>query len=470
MRQPIPNDWDNETWTCVQIEWPDSPIWIALLNGWLSQFKRGWSWDETTGDLLEVINIGWLIWLKNQALTACNGTPVPGPVIPPEINRQINACFGVECEDIMPCIDISHMVRYNAAGQLEVLNGCCEWVAVEGTPAAPTSPPIEDDPGQYNDPPIVATACGGAAAIVNAIYAVARCMWDATDESPVEIPYLSDGWWKIVKACVPQYTLKDKYITEGVLVCQVVQADGKSAEEVFDDTTRQNIICRLAVALKNPGNKLTDEDFGKVDTAFNFETGLSDSAVFGAAANCLGKAQLSNIWQTGCLDDTQDCDCPEAPLSQPYDLWTTYAWKYVYDFRQMTAAPAHLGIIEGSWLGNHGIVSSTSTQYRRAKGTINVDHNGGTAKVFLVLVKLPDGYSYANDPTAYMGTHQVMWPNNFGASLVWVQTMLPVTIDGGLQVDIPALLNDHFNDANYACEIQAIAFAGDGTDPIDLPL
>ena len=68
MRLPIPNDWDGQSYCAYHICWPDSTKWKALLMGWLTRPKRGWTWDEKTGDLMAVIEIGQQIYDLNIPL------------------------------------------------------------------------------------------------------------------------------------------------------------------------------------------------------------------------------------------------------------------------------------------------------------------------------------------------------------------------------------------------------------------
>lgn len=56
MRIWIPDDWDGETYCRYAICWPNSPKWLAILRGQVTEIARGWFWDETTGDLLGTLD------------------------------------------------------------------------------------------------------------------------------------------------------------------------------------------------------------------------------------------------------------------------------------------------------------------------------------------------------------------------------------------------------------------------------
>lgn len=78
MELPIPDDWTNADWLCVQVQWPNSPQWIALLQGFLTYATRGRVWDETTGSIQDVQAIGREIHDRNIPLVDCTGDQVNG--------------------------------------------------------------------------------------------------------------------------------------------------------------------------------------------------------------------------------------------------------------------------------------------------------------------------------------------------------------------------------------------------------
>src|SRR3970040_2523363 len=68
MKIPIPEDWDGETWKRFSVCWPDSPSWIALLNGFVTTPMRGRFWDERTGSIVGVQATGRQIFQNNDPL------------------------------------------------------------------------------------------------------------------------------------------------------------------------------------------------------------------------------------------------------------------------------------------------------------------------------------------------------------------------------------------------------------------
>lgn len=68
MENPIPFDWDGESWKRFCVCWPDSPQWLALLRGFLTYCTRGRSWDGRTGTIKDAQAIGWEIANNNLPL------------------------------------------------------------------------------------------------------------------------------------------------------------------------------------------------------------------------------------------------------------------------------------------------------------------------------------------------------------------------------------------------------------------
>lgn len=64
----IPNDWDGESWKCWSVEWPDSVMWFALLEGFISTPRMGRYWNGETGTITEAQVVGVEILDRNQIL------------------------------------------------------------------------------------------------------------------------------------------------------------------------------------------------------------------------------------------------------------------------------------------------------------------------------------------------------------------------------------------------------------------
>lgn len=51
MKMPIPSDWDGQSTCDYKVTWPNSDTWRRILRGLLTQPDISDFWDETTGDL-----------------------------------------------------------------------------------------------------------------------------------------------------------------------------------------------------------------------------------------------------------------------------------------------------------------------------------------------------------------------------------------------------------------------------------
>lgn len=56
MKLPIPDDWNGVDCCRWAVSWPDSPLWLGILDGLLSLPARGRFWDEGTGSIVNTQN------------------------------------------------------------------------------------------------------------------------------------------------------------------------------------------------------------------------------------------------------------------------------------------------------------------------------------------------------------------------------------------------------------------------------
>lgn len=62
---PIPGDWDGVSWCCHVVDWPASEQWQAVLHGLVATPTRGRFWDERTGTITDVQDVGLEIYSRN---------------------------------------------------------------------------------------------------------------------------------------------------------------------------------------------------------------------------------------------------------------------------------------------------------------------------------------------------------------------------------------------------------------------
>lgn len=242
MKLPIPDDWNGQDWTCVEIQWPNSAKWLAVLAGLLSQPMRGWGWDEQTGPTLPEVSIptvqaiAWDIWLRNQPFNSCSGVPI---VTPPEPQNGLYPAFGgMEVYDDMPCIDISHLLKIED-GVLYARDSCCEWIAIGRIAGLNQS--IGDDPtNPTGDPNFTYSACGKAAAIVNMVYKIIEASFDVASD-PLLLPTQLIG--KVEQAV--GYNLDNLWLSMLVLNAAASLALSQTYDDIASGVEKQAIICQL---------------------------------------------------------------------------------------------------------------------------------------------------------------------------------------------------------------------------------
>lgn len=67
MKYPTPKDYEGG-WTCVQVQWPNSPEWLGILLGLLTTPMQGRYWDERTGSIKDAQALARLAFEKKLSL------------------------------------------------------------------------------------------------------------------------------------------------------------------------------------------------------------------------------------------------------------------------------------------------------------------------------------------------------------------------------------------------------------------
>lgn len=341
MRVPIPDDWDGESWTCYQIQWPDSVLWQGILVGLLTMPNRGRYWDERTGSILDVKSVAMAIFSRNYPYIQCgdrNETQGQEPVI----------CFsgGSDCDSddeytgecLMGCSIPYGSLRWNN-GVLQ-FRYCGEWYDVEGSPAIDT--PITPD--NYTPPEIDGggySACGQATAVVEMVRQVITSIWDERNNSFWQ-------WWGHVKGDCPGIGLDAKWIVVAcqgavdIMLAEIASAGGYEPDP-FDESTWQSVLCALArdfstseVGIIN-GNDIRS----KLQSYFASEWGfdLLVNAMFVDALRGINRETFEEYALMGASYDEGDCECPTEsepllyatePDANGWYLGLPLEWTYTY--------------------------------------------------------------------------------------------------------------------------------------------
>jgi hypothetical protein len=471
MKLPIPADWNGEDWRCIQVQWPDSPYWLAMLNGWLSQFKRQRTWDETTGDIDAVKEIGWQIWLANMMLTSCDGTPTPP--LPPEIIEQFTYLFAgdsEECEDEMSgCGSPTPPIKIEG-GHLWYWS-CCQWNDIGTLDGGGAAPPDDTTP----TPPTPADlACRKAVAIVGYLFAMAR---DAAVQAQTLSPL---SWFNLWSANYAQFKLDFPQSVQEVFnaLMNAGIEQGQDWDSLITTDYQQTVICRFKDMLSSDTLAVTAAEANSLIGVLQGQGETQPAPdVLAALVQLLNTAGLTWIALDGEHNTAADCDCPQPVEPKPSDYWGGYDWKQDFDFATEATLPdgVYIQSGEGTYSPNVGIVSGTSTAYRRIKpGVIALSAGGRPLRIAFKIRCAPAGTTYDADPAVYYsgGTTIGMPPfpeaEPFTGATLWWETQFDwntMPLGGTIYMDLPGYLNAQFNDINYNFRCTEIVIAGSGNNP-----
>lgn len=351
MKLPIPHDWNGKDWLCLQVQWPDSIEYRALLAGFLSYLGRGRAYDEKTGTITTAQEIGWEIFNRNMPMHACVGQNQPEQ---PNIGElPCDWCYeGVneECGDMGCCIDA-----------LEWRNGelwyrmCGKWDKVEGGQGLLVLPTDGDSVVETTDPATQENwACSKAKIIGDMVWLTAASLLAHGDDADI---------WNIV-GNVEEDTgldLIDANVFATVVTWSLIDL-AIDMQDVLTDGNKQEFICRLAKVLDGSNNDLGDNQFSQIaDVAKQVAAGSPLARAFlVSVVACIGLQEFRKYTRLAVLTE-QDCTCPEVEVPI---IPSGYTWAHYYDF---------MLVDDFDWLG------IGSTVYQLGEGfTANVSAYGDT--------------------------------------------------------------------------------------------
>lgn len=480
MRYNIPQDWDGETWTCYQIQWPDSDRWLWLLQGILSGLSKGRTWNENSGSIIAAQIVGELIWQRNKDLLTCEGAPVePGDENDQQAGGAGAACFYDESEDDMPCIDLTTLIKVED-GHLWVKDSCCSWVDIGAISGVEAQQPLPDVPLDPNNNEPTYSGCGKAAAITSVIFAIADEAWQQ-GTPPIEA--LTPWTWVHDVEQAAKVDLDNLWVIDACMQAFDMQMTGYEGEEVMDTPAEDWLRCFLATRFTDTAAAPTEDDFKAARDAMVNHV-FPDPFLMNwwtYIFNCLGWKDMSKIGALGALTTTANCDCPVlGQLVTPADLWE-WPWIHQMNLTTRSTAPTHYTILssEGAWhlasegYPANGYWSTVNTQYRRTKVQIVAEQGGGTVRNIAFKFKRAAAATWYNDPAILVSGTAIgtlancpdQDPSN-GDYFWWVLSCnLAVDMDNMPYVDLPSLLADHYDEELFACGVVGVAIGGTGTDP-----
>lgn len=312
-RMPIPSDWDGDSWFCIQMQWPASPQYIALLAGVISQPSRGWWWNEKTGSVIDAQQIGLEIYNRNIAFTPCGAEPPPCDGGHYElVYVPASGCGDDESEDCMSCVLPPGVLRVDQTrGILQYLT-CEGWQDVpywDGT--AIVDPPPDDE----NIDPVVGYGCNKAAGMAQVFAPIAQAMSGMEAETTTQAKIL------FVRQTIPGFTATGTATTI-VSAYSALDATDKAllASVDFEGWLR----CAWSKALDNTSD-LTAIEWQQMGAALAFVFTSDMQTFIKAMMAAIGQSQMAWYARVS-YDETADCTCPgeEVPYTGSIQFLGTF--------------------------------------------------------------------------------------------------------------------------------------------------
>lgn len=401
---PIPGDWNGTDWTCIQVQWPDSTEYLAVLAGFLSYLTRGRAYDAGTGDIKDAQAIGWEIFRRNMPYRACS-EDTPTPETPSTGDLPCDWCYeGVEpCgEDEMSCcIDdlkwIDGVLWYHQ---------CNKWYEVDGGVGVPSLPEDGDSIIEPETPEQEADfACAKAKVIGDMIWLVADSLLAHGEDADI---------YNIVRAVEEDTGLDLVDVNVFITVATWSLVDlAIDMQDILTEGNKQELICRLALVLDGSNNDIGQNQFDLIaKTCLQVAGGNILARVFLTnVVACIGLQEFRKYTRLAVLT-TQDCDCPgvEAPI-----IPEGYTWAHYYDFT----------LDDYGWLA-----TGSDALYVLGDGfTANVDAYGDTIAGCLKAASIP----LADTRLTFWRIQYGDWPISDTNSGFWVK-VVPNALNSDMSV------------------------------------
>lgn len=317
----IPDDWDGETWECIQVRFPKSEKYYAILLGMLSQLTRGRAWKGTSGTITEAQEIGKRIFEKNWPTTRCTEAPAPQAAILGTIPSGIGAggCADEICEDCE---------MGNCITDLKIEDGllwmfkCCEWWPVGEIDMSIANLPVVDTEEEETN-----IACPIAFGMGTRLYELAV---DCANAPYNSLPW---NWAKYVTERNSDLPLDQTQVWKacGLVFAAALGSPLDWLDVNFTLTDKRQIICEWLKIVPQFSATITRELKGQMEGAVQ-AVGVNPveleykMAVFHA----ITLSGYQKIAQQSSEYEDAVCDCPDAPEMIPVEV----DWIYDMDFRE----------------------------------------------------------------------------------------------------------------------------------------
>lgn len=255
---PIPDDWNGEDWLCLQVQWPDSVKYRAILAGFLSYLGRGRAYDAQTGSITDAQEIGWAIFDRNMPMTPCAGRDdEESPIEQPSIGElPCDWCYeGVneECSEMTCCIDA---LEWRNDGELWYRQ-CGKWYLVEGGKGYPVLP--DDDIKEAPDEETANDwACSKATVIAEKLWQIAQYALDHYND-------LNFIWAIQDNVGLDLSNAQLLGMQEFLIASSILQLE--NFQTVITEANKTELICRLSRVLDGSNNDIGAEQTQKIADA-----------------------------------------------------------------------------------------------------------------------------------------------------------------------------------------------------------
>lgn len=369
MKIPIPDDWNGEDWTCVRIEWPNSPIWIALLTGFLSLPSYGYYWDERSGIIRDVQAIGRELFDRNFPYNDCADCDDKPPAVEPD------KVFVGEVVSEFERILAMSLCGYNPkafkieGGNLYVRDFCGDWVLIGalsgGGEVLPDDPPIDPPPGGIGS----GTACSKAQKMSVLLANVINVAFNVGD---LDADFVW-GWYDFadnVRNAFANINFGDVDLYNLYYYIVALETAGLENETESDDI-RQSLACAWEPLLTDGDAGISSTEYEQMKTTLSnvLRNVVGDSAHSGfgqtmryaweRAFSSIGANDVKKI-TTGLISTgLEDCSCPDlTPDTTPPVTGDWYLGAPI-NLGQFSADDDRYNSPEGTfnhcWTAEHGV-------------------------------------------------------------------------------------------------------------------
>jgi hypothetical protein len=340
----IPDDWDQESWFCLQIQWPYSQKWIAVLMGLLTMPMQGRFWDRRTGTIVDAQAVGYEIFDRNVPFTGCEGETPPEPsngngggAVTRPYGGGGAVCCCMEDYDMGCCIT---KLTIEDGVLIAWYGECCPVEIGYVTDIIPDVPDGDTQFPPEEEPP---NNCRKAAAAAALVMAVCDAYIAEVDDIP---PNIGD-----VHSQFP--TISFYWPDSWLALFAAADLDVADDWTPYRDTIEVDLRCHWYQILADSAAAITDSEWDQmIDYALN---GIGDlpGLLIRRAMGAIGHGDVSNAALGGLYDTDVNCDCPPGQTGELADI----TWRSSVTVSREDGTYTFEGRFDGGLTGRHKFVT-----------------------------------------------------------------------------------------------------------------